>query len=850
MPLNLNGAPPQRDQQQAPPRERYIPTDTAHQAVQGREDEVVRALGIHWHGSSGHIRCPYPNHEDRNPSWRLMDSGQAVCSAPCVCGGKPHSVFDVAMYLESINFEAAKIRVIEAIGRQDLVIDPNAKRQQQQGLTLAQFAEAKRLPVEWLRLIGLTQGSYGPIPAVWIPFLNEHGQRQTIQFRVSLTGDKNQLFKKGTTVCLYGAHQAPNLQEAGYVVIVEGVSDTLILWYHGIPAVGLPGAGGWNEERDAHLFDGVPVIFVVIEPDKGGEATIRWLSRSSIAPRVRLVHMAPSTKDPSALYLADPDNFRTAFQAALDAAEPFPEEMIVKPDKQRKTANANRPTITVFKGRLHEAADEGLEAMHSMGIEFYQRDRAMVRVARIKAKASDGSDVTTPGIVLVTLPMLRRAMGQSARWEKYNDKHDLITIDPPKDVVEQIAAMVGEWPFHALVGVINVPLLRPDGSLLLEEGYDEATGFALLAPPKMPAIPDRPTKDDAVRALTLLEGLLQEFPFVGGKDSESKSVALSKLMTPVLRPSLQPAVPIHLVTKPAAGTGGSYLSDVASAIATGEKCAVMSLSKNPEETEKRLIGAAISGRPIIALDNSGTPLDGDFLCQVSERPILELRPLGTSQTVRLANSFTVFANGNHASVTNDVVRRTIVCSLDANMEAPWTREFKQDPFAMVLADRGKYIAAILTMARAYIVAGRPGKLKPLASYPGWSDIVRSALVWLDKADPVATMAASAVEDEPRQQRAAVFRAWATEYVPNASVSTADLIEAADAVDTYGWIRPALRDALLAVAEQRGPMSTKSICSRRLGKWLANNVNNISGAYKLTPDRSDQYRPKWRLEKVG
>ena len=55
---------------------------------------------------------------------------------------------------------------------------------------------------------------------------------------------------------------------------------------------------------------------------------------------------------------------------------------------------------------------------------------------------------------------------------------------------------------------------------------------------------------------------------------------------------------------------------------------------------------------------------------------------------------------------------------------------------MVMADRGKYIAACLTICRAYIAAGRPDKLPKLASFGGWSDTVRSALVWLGEADPV------------------------------------------------------------------------------------------------------------------
>jgi len=103
---------------------------------------------------------------------------------------------------------------------------------------------------------------------------------------------------------------------------------------------------------------------------------------------------------------------------------------------------------------------------------------------------------------------------------------------------------------------------------------------------------------------------------------------------------------MHLVTAPRPGTGKSYLADIASMIATGDRCAVKPASPNAEETEKRLVGAALSGRPIIALDNCRDVLRGDFLCQVTERPLLELRALGKSDQHRIPNTFSFFANGN------------------------------------------------------------------------------------------------------------------------------------------------------------------------------------------------------------
>jgi putative DNA primase/helicase len=179
-------------------------------------------------------------------------------------------------------------------------------------------------------------------------------------------------------------------------------------------------------------------------------------------------------------------------------------------------------------------------------------------------------------------------------------------------------------------------------------------------------------------------------------------VALSALMTPVLRPALAPAVPLHACNAPAGGTGKSYLFDLASSIAIGERCPVLSRSTNPDETEKRLVGAALDGQPIVSIDNCNGELRSEFLCQAVERPLLQVRALGSSALVRIPNAATCFANGNNIQIAEDLVRRTIQCRMDANMESPETRQFKRDPLARVLAHRGHYVAAILTWTLALL----------------------------------------------------------------------------------------------------------------------------------------------------
>ena len=161
------------------------------------------------------------------------------------------------------------------------------------GCTLSAYAAAKGIPLAALQSFGLTEISYQRAPAVRIPYLDIDGNEAAIRFRVALTkeesGDNRFRWKVGHKPCLYGLWRLSAASQAGYAVLVEGESDCHTLWHHGIPAIGLPGAANWNEQRDAAHLDGIATIYVVIEPDNCGETVRRWLAASSIRDRVHLV---------------------------------------------------------------------------------------------------------------------------------------------------------------------------------------------------------------------------------------------------------------------------------------------------------------------------------------------------------------------------------------------------------------------------------------------------------------------------------------------------------------------------------------------------------------------------------
>ncbi len=289
-----------------------------------------------------------------------------------------------------------------------------------------------------------------------------------------------------------------------------------------------------------------------------------------------------------------------------------------------------RPVIQLEAGKYHEIAEAAEIAIMAAGLPLFDRGGILTTPVVTKARGADGQEIKTVALMQVTEPLAREFMGRAAVFERFDARtKDWVKTKPPRDIAELMLVRRGRWPFAKIHGVLAAPTLRPDGSLLATEGFDAATGLYVLSPPDMPPVPERPTRADAAAALKLLKKLLGEFPWV---DKASLAVGISALITPVARAAF-PTAPLHAFTAPAAGTGKSYVADLASAIAIGYPCAVQAQGGNEEEGEKRIVGTLIAGYPILSIDNCTKPLRGAALCQLVERPMVEVRVLGTSKMI-------------------------------------------------------------------------------------------------------------------------------------------------------------------------------------------------------------------------
>lgn len=215
----------------------------------------------------------------------------------------------------------------------------------------------KRLPIDFLRSLGLAEITYQGAPAVRVPCFFGNGTEAAVRFRIALDGKDRFRWRKGSKSCLYGLSRFDDARNAGYVLIVEGESDAQTLWHAGFPALGLPGAGNWREDRDAPMLAELATIYVVIEPDQGGQAALGWLTKSRIRERARLIRLDKGFKDPSAVYLADPEHFLDRWQTALDASVPWAEEEARKTKDARNTSWAACCSLAEKPDILTEAVD-------------------------------------------------------------------------------------------------------------------------------------------------------------------------------------------------------------------------------------------------------------------------------------------------------------------------------------------------------------------------------------------------------------------------------------------------------------------------------------------------------------
>jgi putative DNA primase/helicase len=513
----------------------------------------------------------------------------------------------------------------------------------------------------------------------------------------------------------------------------------------------------------------------------------------------------------------------------------------------------SKTEIILSETTINDAAITAMQGLAEAKVPIYQRSGRLVRPASAELFDAEGRIVKTTVLVELNATYLKAVLAKYFTWKRktrVKEENGKIKnvwkyVNPGWDVPNLILAMRGEWPFPTVTGILSAPTLRADGTLLNQEGLDVRTGLLLINLPEMPEVKEKPSREEALEALKLLKELLKEFPFL---DEPSRVVALSLVLSMMVRGALG-QVPLHLFTAPAAGSGKSLLTDIASMIATGRRAAVVAAASRLDEQEKRIAAAMLSGRPLVALDNLTGVLTSSLLCQAVSQPVVAYRKMGGDTEIDLECRSVFAANGNNIAIAGDLGRRTLFARLDVEVEKPWERAFEQKPLEMIARDRGRYIAAALTIPLAYLAAGSPRRANTVANgFEEWTHFVRDALVWLDEADVASTMNTARDGDPDLQATLAMFAAMTKAFGTgqDAARTAAQIIEASIlSLDSKLSQQERLHDALEGIT----PAGTKQISAHQLGSWLRAAKGQIVGGMRLCKNEDRTSTGMWWIEKA-
>lgn len=522
----------------------------------------------------------------------------------------------------------------------------------------------------------------------------------------------------------------------------------------------------------------------------------------------------------------DTDEIATTIRSGLDAGLNVPLTRVnsesranAKPTQTSRSRPSERsdgrPTVRLG-GASHLALDQ-IEVILGAGDQpaIFNRGGVLARVIRIPIENADDGIKRPAGLAMVVpidapglcdlinrnIRLLRTRKNEKG-WQDYE-------VPVPANLARELIAR-REWKsIPVLHGVVAGPVVLPDGSLLAREGYHRSRGLYVdLDGLEVPAVPDRPTFEQARAALDEIHAFYSSLPFVTAEDA---SVALAATLTPIARPSFTSS-PLFAASAPTLGTGKSLLCDAVSVVATGRTAPAMTQATDDEENRKLIFSLLMESGQVLLIDNCTRPLSGASLCSALTQEFIRGRILGSSATAVLpARHATWFASGNNLVVEGDMRRRTLVCLLDAKTERPWERRFERDLTELAKEARARLLAAVLTVLRWRLTTAAklcPSGIKPFGGFRGWSRVVREAIVLLGYPDPLAVLARNDVRDPETLDISTLHDAWA-EALGTGRATSAEVAHAATS-------DAALMQALSAVGcVDRGP----AVNTRRLGRYL-------------------------------
>lgn len=439
-----------------------------------------------------------------------------------------------------------------------------------------------------------------------------------------------------------------------------------------------------------------------------------------------------------------------------------------------RTSADKKVRILTGDKSLDQLTRETVDALYKRNfpIVLYQQGPNLVRF-----RNGSGS---RPLVDLVTTDVMINRMAETCKFLARSPNGGLKQIFPPMTLARNILAE-SSWPFPELKGVVESPVLRPDGTVLESPGYDLATGLFYAPAPDLDMMdaPLDPSRAQVRAALRLIGNIFADFPFLGDAD---RANTLAALLTPILRPAITGPVPMFALDAPKQGTGKTLIASVISIIATGRPPNVKTIPGKDDENEwRKFLTAELRQSPtVVILDNADRQVRSAALAAMLTTTSWSDRLLGASEILHLPASCFWVLTGNNLSLSADLIRRTFASRIDATTADPHLRGgFKfPDLISHVMRTRGNLLWACLTLARFWYSAGcpPPSGVPSLGNYTSWVQVIGGVLELAGVGPFLGNLQEGYDRSDSDTDSWAAFFSWWFERFGNESMTTRELVK--------------------------------------------------------------------------
>jgi hypothetical protein len=603
---------------------------------------------------------------------------------------------------------------------------------------------------------------------ILFPWVSVDGQRTAAQLRPdenrrpldSTTGEPMKyIFQKGRPPVLWAARVVEN--PAG-IILTEGSKQTIVAAQHA-PAdwsvFGLAGCWGWSDDgvpiSDLEVVHDLPVK-IILDADMGSNLNVwnagdrlRDALKAEGASLIEWVKLPAGRKAALDDVLAARTSYdkRTEYLGRLLAEAT--ERMPAKPRAKKKAAGgAPKPPNGLEPLNVTNVADSSDWLRQKLGTgnlaAYFLRDGEIVHLpaegeegyVKLSDKENEQGQRDSDGPAQVRTAGHRQVAARVgfSYWcfTEDGDGGQNHAMFPPA-AAESVAAVPDLLNgVRKLRGVTHTPLVRRDGSILDTPGFDTSTGlyFLPLDGLEVPPVPDEPSADQLAAAVRMLYEVVPDqggFPF---RSDDHRANFLGLMLTPLMRELCPPPYKLGVFDAPQSRTGKTLLSKVLRTLHGG----VFRSSVPADEAEWSKTLSTIlnvTSAPIITFDNVRGELTSGTFDGLLTEDTFNARQLGVTDKMIMRRNDRVWTiTSNNAKLGGDLAKRALWVSINANRTDPEARSGFRHPDLIdwITCNRGELLGALLTLVRAWVVAGRPAPSLPGTDiWRHWTSTVRAVL---------------------------------------------------------------------------------------------------------------------------